>query len=154
MVNNIYVIVEGLSDVRYLNQLLGPKFNTAYNLRFYNAGGYHAMLTSGMPIIDQVPAGSKILFLFDADTMSQERADERLSFFKEQIGYVRKLCKIGVFYFLPEIEDVIMGEYESYISRRKTDGKDIIDYIDSYREEILRKKPLSDIVAFLKDTTI
>lgn len=152
MESSIYLIVEGLTDVRYLGQLLGPLLKESYKLLFYNAGGYNAMLTSVRPIIDQVPVGSKVLFLFDADTMNQESAEERLTFFKEQIGPVRKACKIGVYYFLPEIEDVIMGNNVSYVSQKNMEVKEIVDYIDQNRSKILSRKPLSDIIDFIKDT--
>ena len=154
MERNIYLIVEGMTDVRYLSQLLGPLLKESYKLLFYNAGGYNSMLTSVRPIIDQVPVGSKVLFLFDADTTNQESAEERLTFFKEQIGPVRKFCKIGVFYFLPEIEDVIMGNHVSYVSRKNVEIKEIIDYIDHNRSKILSRKPLNDIVDFIKETNV
>lgn len=151
MEKNVYLIVEGLSDVKYLSQLLGPYLGESYKLWLYNTGGYNAMLTSIRPVIDQVPIGSKVLFVFDADTLKHEKAEERLSFFKEQIGYIRKQCKIGAFYFMPEIEEFLMQGDAGFMSRKQTPPELIIEYIDKHREDLLKKRPLSDMIAFIED---
>ena len=147
----VYIIVEGITDVNYLNMLIGPYLEKKYQLLFYDSGGYNSMLTSIRPIIDHVPIGSKVIFVFDADTMIQQRAEEKLDFFKEQIGNVRKACKTKALYFMPEIEEVIMGDDVSYMSRRKNDPREVIAYIEAHRNELLKKKPVKDIIAFIED---
>lgn len=151
MMENVFIIVEGLTDVRYLSQLLGSYLGASYKVLFYKTDGYNAMLTSIRPIIDQVPLGSKVVFVFDADTRNLEKAEERLEFFKEQIGNIRKTCKASAFYFMPEIEDFIMGDDESYIGRKRVDPDEVIDYIDRHRGDLLKKTPLKEIIAFIED---
>ena len=147
---NVFIIVEGLTDVRYLSQLLGSYLGASYKVLFYKTDGYSSMLTSIRPIIDQVPLGSKVVFVFDADTRNQEKAEERLDFFKEQIGNIRKTCKASAFYFMPEIEDFIMGDDESYMGRKKVNQEEMIAYIESHRDELLKKSPVKDIIAFVE----
>lgn len=148
---NIYVIVEGLTDVKYISQLLGPYLEGRYKLLLYQTGGFNRMLSSIRPILDQVPIGSKVLFLFDADTRNQERVEERLDFMQEQMGYVRKECKIAAFCFIPDIEESLLGDEESYMSRRKVDPIEVIDYIDKHRDALLKRTPVKDIIAFIED---
>lgn len=151
MEKKVYLIVEGLTDVKYLSQLLGPYLGSDHTLLLYPTNGFNYMLSSIRPVIDQAVPGSKILFVFDADTMNQQKAEERLDFVNEQIGYVRNGCKVKAFYFLPEIEEVILGEDIRSVSRSKNDIKEVLDYINTHRTRILQRKPLSDMIAFIED---
>ena len=151
MSDRVYIIVEGLRDVKYLNILLGPYLGDRYQLLFYPTQGFNFMLSSIRPVIDQAMPGSKILFVFDADTIYLQKAKERLDFVKDQIGYVRNGCKVGAFYFLPEIEEFLMGEDAGFRSRKRTPPEIIIEYIETHRENLLKKPPLSDMIAFIED---
>ena len=149
--NRVYIIVEGITDVRYLSMLLKPHFGEKYKFLFYPTNGFNYMLSSIRPVIDQAIPGSKIMFVFDADTINQQKAKERLDFVKDQIGYVRNGCKVSAFYFLPEIEEVLMSEDAGYVSRKRTPPEVIIEYIENHRGNLLQKPPLSDMIAFIED---
>ena len=142
----ICFIVEGKLDRVILEHIFNNKFpKSDYNIVYCVTHGYSSMMSSVRPIIDKVPAETKILVVYDSDTTNPRTSEEKKDLVKYIINYSMFKDRIGVFSFDPYIETIfppktrLQKSIDSYI-------KAVNDNLNS----IMNQKTIQEMVKFIE----
>ena len=140
-------IVEGNSDKIILEHIFNKKFpKSDYNIVYCVAHSYSSMMSSVRPIIDRVPAETKILVVYDSDTTNPRTSEEKMDLVKYIINYSMFKDRVGVFSFDPYIETIFPKKIHL--------TKDIDSYVKAVNDNlttIMNQKTIQQMVKFIEE---
>lgn len=152
MIQHVYIIVEGPSDVLILSNILDGVFDGNVKLHFYVAHGVPGIISSTRPILDLVAKDVKVLVVYDADTGDPLRAEERNDFIRSQILNGEENDRVSFVYFVPTIDcchDFLRACSWFKRKERERYNAEVSDYIASHKDEFLKIEQIRKIIDFV-----
>ena len=153
MIQHVYIIVEGPSDVLILSNILNGVFDESVKLHFYVAHGVPGIISSTRPILDLVDKDVKVLVVYDADTGDPLRAEERNDFIKSQIMNGEGDDRVSFVYFVPTIDychEFLRKCSWSKRNEREKYNAEVTHYIVSHKDEFLKIEQIQRIIDFVR----
>lgn len=149
---HVYFLVEGASDVLILSNIFPRMLGDEYNCHFYPANGLSGIISSFKPIVGLTDDDVKIVVVFDSDTQSESRKEERVNFVKYEIDYETYKDRVGVFCFVPAIDGLIPEFWDlARIKRtqRERYNAEMTQLIDKEFERVKENTVIKDMFEFV-----
>lgn len=150
--NHVFFIVEGKRDVQilsYIIELIFPKDNKRFH--YYLAHGFSGIISSIRPILDLVSDDSKVIVVFDADTINPSMVEEKIDFVKNQIENGVVDHKLKIMSFVPTIEEELGLNKYLIIHHINTKSTECIKaLINEHIDTIKDNKTVKEIIDYIK----
>lgn len=139
--NHVFFIVDGNRDIQILSYIIEsifPKDNKRFH--YYIAYGFSGIISSIRPILDLVSDDSKVIVVFDADTINPSKVQEKIDFVNIQIENGVVDNRLLIIPFVPTIEGELQLD-KSFPSIRS--------YLDKNKKFILENVTIKRIINFI-----